>query len=391
MPPTQSDTVHSDEVQQRPGFDIDAPMTPRQQAIYERNATSSALIRLPIELRLKIWKLAIGENTIHVIQPEFTDERGSLICRSPVTASHAYQRFRCPAYEKSTEWRSEADMRCWGNRHQACSELNSRAEYLDMRILTLCRLTYIEIMETIWRTNTWSFTSPNLFCYWLRKRTTAQLSYTSRIHMEDYCLCDYVFSLLAERKKEPLERLQIYISPDVGVFSGIRQDYLDRIAGITECPPTREVEVIFYDSTIDHADVENESISQMKLWERSVAVAEEVRYERTPASLGHGYGHFASTVASEQNDRQSDLAKQVSSIFSTPLPIGLTKNNSYHKLIFAGSTEQYLARFLLCFSRALEVCLDWTLAPPRSIAQDASIIMSNKKACIRHGQYTTGE
>ncbi|CAG8958373.1 hypothetical protein HYFRA_00011050 [Hymenoscyphus fraxineus] len=264
MPPTQSDTVHSDEVQQRPGFNIDAPMTPRQQAIYESNKASSPLLRLPPEVRLAIWELLIGENTIHVVRHHLPFS-WSTICQSPVTASHAYQLSRCPAYEESMDRGSKADMRCWINRHRTCIERPPNTRYLDLGILTLCRLTYMETMDTIWRTNTWTFSCNSLFKDWLLTRTTAQMRYISRIHL-DRCVTRHLFSLLAKRKEEPLKLLQIYISPD----------NLGQIAEITKCPPAGKIEVIFFDWKVAHADAENESTSQMKLWERSVAVAEEL-------------------------------------------------------------------------------------------------------------------
>ncbi|KAH8761397.1 hypothetical protein BGZ57DRAFT_580412 [Hyaloscypha finlandica] len=181
------------------------------KAIVKKNATSSPLLRLPPELRQKIWGYVLGNRLIHIDMQEVYRNsvyRGSsywnlryrnflqrrlfnTICQSTVTEREAYELSKSAEYNKAaTYFKAGEDMRACGNRHRACeleladhsTEKNLPPNRLNVGVLAVCRQVYVEVNPILWSTNTWSFQCNDTWRFWMSGRNALQKRLIKKIH-----------------------------------------------------------------------------------------------------------------------------------------------------------------------------------------------------------------
>jgi len=133
-----------------------------------QNATSSPLLRLPLELRQRIWEYVLGHQLIHISRDEYMRNNRCrwfhTVCESAITEPEAYELSKSEEYDKAVGGMKEGeDMRLCQNRHAVCYEalLPANKEHrphnkLHIDLLGVCQQTYVEANSILWGTNTWS-------------------------------------------------------------------------------------------------------------------------------------------------------------------------------------------------------------------------------------------
>lgn len=143
---------------------------------YESNASVSPLLRLPLELRVKIWRYAVGDQVIHVLSDRlngFSHEVCSTECfieRKPNSLeadvnsepnngpSTGLDRFAAkligPPIRES-----------WEDTHRSCLGMGRPSSVVNIQRLTLgvlgvSRQVYFECFDVFWSTNQFSIDDP---------------------------------------------------------------------------------------------------------------------------------------------------------------------------------------------------------------------------------------
>lgn len=168
-----------------------------------RNASTSPLLKLPGELRDKIFRLVVGDKFIHV---KWTRRRGCddkigrdigvryTTCVATVSENEAYKEFssgynNIPAKDSPDYYTSTCE-----ERHEKCIPWDKygnismidekrKQKALDLSILGASRQTYEEANLLLWSTNTFSFEDPMSFDEFTRKLTFLQKKKLTKIHL----------------------------------------------------------------------------------------------------------------------------------------------------------------------------------------------------------------
>ncbi|RDW61589.1 hypothetical protein BP5796_11481 [Coleophoma crateriformis] len=147
----------------------------------KKNSETSPLLKLPIEVRNRIWGYVLGHQTVHIFECFRTRPRKlqASLCRANISSSDAVELF----------WNAslpQEEFRKIYGRHDGCctwTEVScTRCSYLaftledrqdsticlplDLNVLQVCRQIYVEVNPILWSTTTWSFEhgqSMNLF------------------------------------------------------------------------------------------------------------------------------------------------------------------------------------------------------------------------------------
>ena len=162
-----------------------------------RNAVTSSLLTVPLEIRTKIYSELLGDRLVHLrYRREFDDDVGSITKRKKLgqTAwSHAVCEVDCPesvkdqgkSYPDSGGDGEEVD---WLNPHQSCDvRLNYRNwddEPFPLSILRSCRQIYHEAGQILWSTNTFSFTDGATFQRFMGTRSLIQKRTLKKLRFE---------------------------------------------------------------------------------------------------------------------------------------------------------------------------------------------------------------
>ncbi|KAE9374287.1 hypothetical protein N431DRAFT_503178 [Stipitochalara longipes BDJ] len=233
-----------------------APKDKNTKAILKQNSTSSPLLRLPQELRQKIWGYVLGHRLIHiamtgvypwynyygdVFKPRLFNTR----CQAPITEIQAYELSKSAEYDQ-TAFKDREDLRCCDNRHAICySELQEYKEEapppnrLDVSALTVCRQVYVDANPILWSTNIWSFRCKQAWNYWRFMRNAVQRRLIKKIHLGRGLIFDYITkAAIAELKA--LEELNI----DFNTYT----HGLDDINKIQQCYQAKTISVIANDT-----------------------------------------------------------------------------------------------------------------------------------------------
>ncbi|KAF8859281.1 hypothetical protein BDZ45DRAFT_364360 [Acephala macrosclerotiorum] len=184
----------------------------KTKALIKRNATTSPLLKLPLELRQRIWGYVLGHQLVHLTEEPFNLKYGNVVspdrrwrwfhtvCQSTTTEREAYELSRSEEYDKSASEMNEGeDMRFCRNRHVACFKAlkdadrhNRPPNKLHIELLSVCRQAYIEANPILWSTTIWS---PWGYCNWRRWcdiRTPLQRQLIKKVHLDTNVVHDYV-------------------------------------------------------------------------------------------------------------------------------------------------------------------------------------------------------
>lgn len=149
----------------------------------KQNAANSPLLRLPREVRDKIWRYAVGDRFIHVAMDKPLKFRHE-ICYAPVTEQEAHHLFHDLEYEQQAQTRHTSDdMRVFFNRHRDCYKQAVGPRHLHVEALQICRQVYVEMNPILWATNTWSFEESYYLPKWLDLRNATQRRSLAKLHM----------------------------------------------------------------------------------------------------------------------------------------------------------------------------------------------------------------
>ncbi|KAI4250323.1 MAG: hypothetical protein LQ352_005376 [Teloschistes flavicans] len=228
---------------------------------FERNASSSPLLRLPREIRDKIWTEVLGDRLIH-----FYMERDSSDTESH--NNHDYEVDEGPRYE----WHQRQSS--YTLRHGVCevdcpdvgtldSPHESKCYYGNDESLSLtlprsCSQIYMETDEILWKTNTFAFAQSSQFYYFMMKRNIHQKRLIRKLRFEWFGgrrSWDNLLSMAVLEGISGLRTLRLYITihvaldeyPEGAFILSPMPECLQRLSTL----PLTHVEVIVREYRVD--------------------------------------------------------------------------------------------------------------------------------------------
>ena len=135
-----------------------------------RNASCSPLLRLPLEIRMQIYKLLLGDRILHM---ENNHWRHAAIQQDRSTCNRLSEWCdRChllcvPCFQDADQNSQGSDM-TYHSRHYNCTTIHQyggarNTDRPDLSILLCCRQLYNESNLTLWTSNTFAFDNPKVF------------------------------------------------------------------------------------------------------------------------------------------------------------------------------------------------------------------------------------
>lgn len=171
----------------------------------QRNASTSPLLKLPGELREKIFSLVVGHQFIHLIYIPARGIYRHTICTATVSEDEAYEEFmtgtRIPSddsadYHSVTFRQRHKHCKSWDRENERFYDEEQRRLFrlttaeerrkpmLDLRILGACRQMYEEANLLLWTTNTFSFESSTLLKMFIGGLHSTQVKKLTRMHID---------------------------------------------------------------------------------------------------------------------------------------------------------------------------------------------------------------
>lgn len=204
-----------------------------------RNASSSPLLRMPLEIREKIWAEVLGGELIHI---EYIDIWRHLVCQHD-----------SPDGEMAKHWAAEnVHLRCDRELAGKISATQEQLGHNSMHLtaLRVCRQMYIEANNVLWSTNTFSFTDDAIFVLFMNVRTTYQIRSLRRLRLQlDWSWGEYswkrVLGITLIRSLTGLRSLRLQITHtttaasyqeanargnELGLFQIRQRDFVHRMA-----------------------------------------------------------------------------------------------------------------------------------------------------------------
>ena len=177
-----------------------------------KNASTSILLKAPVEVRDQILRLVLGDRTIHI--KYMTSRKGISWAESKDADEEAFEPGLYSAFcvaEKSEQEAYDEANHSSGNvqpnedpmhiepckdRHKDClirvflwnkisaEKLQGRLTFnKDLSVLAVCRLLYEESNNVLWQTNTFAFDDPECFRAFIASMNTSQKHKLKRIHI----------------------------------------------------------------------------------------------------------------------------------------------------------------------------------------------------------------
>lgn len=181
--------------------------SPLIKAIINRNASTSPLLKLPSELRDRIFRLVVGDQLIHI---KWIHHGGCspaklyyATCVASVSEHEAYKEFSSgynnipsidsPEYYTSTCEGRHEKCRLWDKYGKTPMIKEKRQpRLLDLSMLGASRQMYEEANLLLWSTNTFSFEDPVSFDKFMNKLTSLQKKKLTKMHIRiDWLSYDY--------------------------------------------------------------------------------------------------------------------------------------------------------------------------------------------------------
>ena len=159
-----------------------------------RNASCSPLLRLPLEIRDKIWASLLGDRLIHFeyidMDPAYSIPDECLRSWHSTVCQHD-----CPESEVTQDdlARKHAHSRCSIHLEQYdtlvgedCRLKRGQSHYEEMHLtaLRVCRQMYNEANSVLWSTNTFSFNNEATFRLFMGARTACQKLFLKRLRLQ---------------------------------------------------------------------------------------------------------------------------------------------------------------------------------------------------------------
>ena len=168
-----------------------------------RNASCSPLLKLPLEIRNKIWASLLGDRLIHF---EYVDRDSA--SASPDGCSRSWHstvcQYDCPENEVTQDdlAQKHAHSRCaihlersrGDNPHidYGCRLKREQSLYEEMHLtaLRVCRQIYNEADRVLWSTNTFSFHDEATFRHFMGTRTACQKRLLRKLRLQINCVAN---------------------------------------------------------------------------------------------------------------------------------------------------------------------------------------------------------
>lgn len=166
------------------------------EAIFQRNASTSPLFKLPREIRNIIFSYVIGHQFIHLVYRSAIPKFHHALCTAAMSEDEAYNEFVSghshissidPAGHHSISFR-ERHARCspWSARDGLLpydpSKINK--PMLNLSILRACRQIYEEANVLLWTTNTFSFERHATLQIFVGSLHWTQRKMITRVHID---------------------------------------------------------------------------------------------------------------------------------------------------------------------------------------------------------------
>ncbi|MCJ1401468.1 hypothetical protein MMC11_004682 [Xylographa trunciseda] len=194
-----------------------APHDALTKSTIKRNAAESPLLRLPLEIRMKIWKEVLGDHQVHIVRihrsrdPHAPSELDGTVSRGTSYDPRIPLRHYLCIQEQSEaaiykQWRSDIEQRSaksahYWKKHYNCCMVDYKCEYplctapnchgaerssrkLQLGLLRACRQIYVETNEVLWSTNTFSFEEIVLLRHFMAQRNAMQKRLLKKIHLK---------------------------------------------------------------------------------------------------------------------------------------------------------------------------------------------------------------
>ncbi|KAL8917812.1 MAG: hypothetical protein Q9208_007741 [Pyrenodesmia sp. 3 TL-2023] len=178
-------------------------------ALVKANACNSRLLRLPIELRRKIFGYVLGDQLIHVeynkpyayestwangplgnVHTQWRQSWGfsHMVCSADTTEHAAYLKSIHGCSEMPEGENPEYYSESCEERHRTCfimKELEDRtARKLSLSLFGVSRQTYAEAHDILWTTNTFSFSEAAVFKKFVEDRNFVQRKKMTKLHLQ---------------------------------------------------------------------------------------------------------------------------------------------------------------------------------------------------------------
>ncbi|MCJ1438911.1 hypothetical protein MMC27_008301 [Xylographa pallens] len=250
-----------------------------------RNAAQSPLLKLPLEIRSKIWREVLGDHDVHIVK--------GLQWRIPGSVSDVYDAYAAVNFgsnkplrhyiciqEQSvvaTYQRWKADMENGfakpvdhGKHNNECitefqchmcdhpffcqaKKLHGVVQWerrLQLALLRTCRQIYVEANEVLWGTNTFSFGSTRLLKEFMAQRNATQKQLLKKIHVKwDNSSISVRLPIATIKALSGVRVLHLNMA---STFSQVhaensisRNVYIDSVQVLRMSPPLEVVTVIF--------------------------------------------------------------------------------------------------------------------------------------------------
>ncbi|KAL8662428.1 MAG: hypothetical protein Q9202_004749 [Teloschistes flavicans] len=229
---------------------------------FERNASSSPLLRLPREIRDKIWTEVLGDRLIH-----FYMERDSSDTESQ--NNHDYEADEGPRYEWHRYQSNHTlrhgvcqvdcpDVGTLHSPHRSNCYYGNDDETLSLTLPRSCSQIYMETYEILWKTNTFAFAASSQIYYFMMKRNIHQKRLIRKLRFEwsgGWRSWDNLLSMAVLEGISGLRTLRLYITiyvalnedPEGAIILSPMPEYLQRLSTL----PLAHVEVIVRDYKVD--------------------------------------------------------------------------------------------------------------------------------------------
>ncbi|KAL8699669.1 MAG: hypothetical protein Q9201_005876 [Fulgogasparrea decipioides] len=172
-------------------------------ALVKLNADASPLLKLPAELRKKIFTYVIGDQLIHIRGYKRWDRPflQHAICTADTSEAMAYEE-SIIGYSQIPKGEDPAYyVENFGSRHEACMPRSEEAYYhnsfkysrkdrpkekiptMDLSLLSVSRQAYEEANQILWTTNTFCIDSPSAFKGFVTSLNFAQKNKMAKLHI----------------------------------------------------------------------------------------------------------------------------------------------------------------------------------------------------------------
>ena len=215
----------------------------------QRNATESPLLRLPGELRNRIFRLVVGDRLIHLCLVKINRAKvlHHSVCKSDMSEDDLYTEFVQHGVLTSHVHSNEnppfnTDGVPIERGHSQCMDMPERDDRMSLQLLKVCLQAYEEANYLLLSTNTFSFQETNTLHFFLKTLNASQRKKLITLRIVKYGTADSRMDSLKMRTSTFLRnakfirKLHIIFSTKHWPFATDRADTWSKIAMLSSEP-----------------------------------------------------------------------------------------------------------------------------------------------------------